>query len=216
MLHMTEQGKVSSYLAAKMNSFTAYPDDKQVSMVAEALVTKHPCLKELGSQTGWYGWKNSLKFKMVNFRTKLCHAGFHEVAVNSGKRSRNNPDKQSPHTNIKRPKRAEVNFLPNFPRGEDAASLERLRLQIVNDVKMTDKNLPLIGKLMQTTGLYTFFKVKFKHFSSTSRVIYTIFQHLISGVKYISTGIYILMIIYLFFLLCITIMYIVLCCKHLK
>lgn len=86
-----------------------------------------------------------------NFRTKLCRAGFHEVAVNSGKRSRNNPDKQAPHTNIKRPNRAEVNFLPNFPRGEDAASPERLRLQIVDEVKMTDKTLPLIGKLMQTT-----------------------------------------------------------------
>lgn len=138
-------------LAAKMNSFTAYPDDMQVSMVAEALVTKHPCLKEPGSQTWWYGWNNSLKFKMGYFHTKLCRAGFHEVAVNSGKRSRNNPDKQSPRTNIKRPKRTEVNFLPNFPRGEDAASLERLRLQIVDEVKMTDKNLPLIGKLMQTT-----------------------------------------------------------------
>lgn len=51
-------------LAAKMHSFKAYPNDKEVSMVAEALVIKHPCLKEPGSQTGWYGWKNSLKFKM--------------------------------------------------------------------------------------------------------------------------------------------------------
>lgn len=138
-------------LAAKMHSFKAYPNDKDVSVVAEALVTKHPCLKEPGSQTGWYGWKNSLKFKMGNYRTKLSRAGFREVAVNSGKRSRNNPDKQAPHTNIKRPKRAEVNFLPNFPRGVDGASLERLRLQIVDEVKMTDKNLPLIAKLMQTT-----------------------------------------------------------------
>ncbi|XP_033989023.1 uncharacterized protein LOC117484706 [Trematomus bernacchii] len=138
-------------LATKMHSFKAYPNDKEVSMVAEALVTKHPCLKEPGSQTGWCGWRNSLKFKMGNFRTKLSRAGFHEVAVNSGKRSRNNPDKQSPHTNIKRPKRAEVNFLPNFPLGEDGTSLERLRLQIVDEVKMRDKNLPLIAKLMQTT-----------------------------------------------------------------
>ncbi|XP_044194551.1 uncharacterized protein LOC122971866 isoform X1 [Thunnus albacares] len=138
-------------LAAKMHSFKAYPNDKEVSMVAEALVIKHPCLKEPGSQTGWYGWKNSLKFKMGNFRTKLSRAGFHEVAINSGKRSRNNPNKPSPHTNIKRPKRAEVNFLPNFPRGENAASLERLRLQIVDEVKKSDKNLSLIGKLMQTT-----------------------------------------------------------------
>ena len=112
-------------LAAKMHSFKAYPNDNEVSMVAEALVTRHLCLKEPGSWTGWYGWKNSLKFKMGNYRTKLSRAGFHEVAVNSGKRSRNNPDKQAPHTNIKR---AEANFLPNFPRGEDGASLEQLRL----------------------------------------------------------------------------------------
>lgn len=138
-------------LAAKIHSFKAYPNDKEVSIVSESLVTKYPCLKEPGSQSGWYGWKNSLKYKMGNFRTRLSRAGFHEVAVNSGKRSRNNPGKQAPHTNIKRPKRAEVNFLPNFPRGEDAASLEQLRLQIVDEVQMTDKNLPLIGKLMQTT-----------------------------------------------------------------
>uniref|UniRef100_A0A667ZMR4 PB1 domain-containing protein n=1 Tax=Myripristis murdjan TaxID=586833 RepID=A0A667ZMR4_9TELE len=138
-------------LANKMHSFTAYPEDKQFSVVAEALVTKHPCLTEPGSQTGWYGWKNSLKFKMGNYRSKLSRAGIFEVAVNSGKRSRNNPDRQAPHANIKRPKRAEVNFLPNFPRGEDAASLEQLRLQIVDEVKMSDKNLLLIGKLMQTT-----------------------------------------------------------------
>ncbi|XP_065119721.1 uncharacterized protein [Paramisgurnus dabryanus] len=138
-------------LAAKMHSFKAYPKDKEVSMVAEALVNKHPCLREPGSQTGWYGWKNSLKFKMGSYRTKLSRAGSHEVAVNSGKRSKNNPQRDAPHTNIKRPKRAEINFLPNFPRGEDAASLEQLRLRIVDEAKMSDTNLVLITKLMDTT-----------------------------------------------------------------
>uniref|UniRef100_A0A8D3CDV8 Uncharacterized protein n=1 Tax=Scophthalmus maximus TaxID=52904 RepID=A0A8D3CDV8_SCOMX len=138
-------------IAAKMHSFKAYPNDKEFSLVAKALVSKHPCIKEPGSRTGWYGWKNSLKFKMGNYRCKLTRAGFHEVAVNSGKRSRNNPDRQPPHTNIKRPKRAEVNFLPNFPRGEDGASLEQFRLQIVGEVQRSDKNLTLIAKLMQTT-----------------------------------------------------------------
>lgn len=107
-------------LAVKMHDYTAYPNDQQVSMVAGALVEKHPCLKEPGSQTGWYGWKNSLKFKMGNYRAKLSQAGFQEVAVNSGKRRKNDPGKQSPHNNIKRPKRAEV----NFPRGEDTNSLD--------------------------------------------------------------------------------------------
>ena len=36
-------------LAAKMHSFKAYPNDNEVSMVAEALVTRHLCLKEPGS-----------------------------------------------------------------------------------------------------------------------------------------------------------------------
>lgn len=138
-------------LAAKMHSFKAYPSDREVSVVAEALVAKHPCLKEPGSLTGWYGWKNSLKFKMGNYRAKLSRAGFQEVAVNSGKRSKNDPDKQSPHTDIKRPKRAEVNFLPNFPRGEDNDSLDQLRLQIVDEVKRSEKNHVLITKLMHTT-----------------------------------------------------------------
>uniref|UniRef100_A0A3P9H9U1 PB1 domain-containing protein n=1 Tax=Oryzias latipes TaxID=8090 RepID=A0A3P9H9U1_ORYLA len=138
-------------LAATMHSFKAYPNDKEVSVVAEALVTHHPCLKEPGSKTGWYGWKNSLKFKMGNYRAKLSRAGFQEVAVNSGKRSKNNPDRQAAHTGIKRPKRAELNYLPNFPRGEDATSLEQLRLQIIDEVKKTDKDHILITKLMQST-----------------------------------------------------------------
>uniref|UniRef100_A0A3Q3NBK1 PB1 domain-containing protein n=1 Tax=Mastacembelus armatus TaxID=205130 RepID=A0A3Q3NBK1_9TELE len=158
-------------LAAKMHCFKAYPNDREVSKVAEALVTQHPCLTEPGSQTGWYGWKNSLKFKMGNYRAKLSRAGFHEVAVNSGKRSRNNPDEQAPHTNIKRPKKAEVNFLPNFPRGQDAASLEQFRVQIADEVKMSEKNLPWITKLMQMT----FSQVKIFFLVHVATLTYTLF-----------------------------------------
>lgn len=112
-------------LASLMHGFNkTYPSDKEVSVVAEALVTTHPRLKEAGSQTGFYGWKNSLKWKVGNYSTKLSRAEYQEVAVNSGKRSANNPEKEPPHTNIKRAHREELNFLPNFPRGEDAASLE--------------------------------------------------------------------------------------------
>lgn len=58
-------------LAEKMHSYKAYPSDGDFSEVTEALVTTHPCLKELGSKTGWYGWKNSLRFKMGNYQTKF-------------------------------------------------------------------------------------------------------------------------------------------------
>lgn len=62
-------------LAFTMCSFKAYPSDKEIAKAAEALVAKHPCLKEAGSETGWNGWKNSIKFKMGNYRTKMRRAG---------------------------------------------------------------------------------------------------------------------------------------------
>ncbi|XP_042580921.1 uncharacterized protein LOC109047373 isoform X2 [Cyprinus carpio] len=138
-------------MAKAMHSFKAYPSDKEVAKAAEALISKHPCLTEPGSQCGWYGWKTSLKFKMGNFRTKLSRSGCEEVAVNSGKRSKNNPESESPHSNIKRARRAEVNYLPNFPKGESAESLEQQRLQIVEEVSKTERSLGLIERLMQST-----------------------------------------------------------------
>uniref|UniRef100_A0A3B4YP65 Sterile alpha motif domain containing 3 n=1 Tax=Seriola lalandi dorsalis TaxID=1841481 RepID=A0A3B4YP65_SERLL len=128
-------------LASTIYGFKAYPSDEEIAMVAEALVTKHPCLREAGSDTGWNGWKNSIKFKMGNCRTKMRRAGCQEVTVNN----------EHSHSNIKRPKRAEVNFLPSFPQGEDPSSLEHLRQVIVDEVKKTVRNLPLISKMMQTT-----------------------------------------------------------------
>ncbi|KAG9266393.1 hypothetical protein AMEX_G19015 [Astyanax mexicanus] len=153
MLKLTRAQKhdILENMAKTMHSFKPYPGDNEIARAAEALITKHPCLTEPGSHCGWYGWKMSLKFKMGNYRTKLSRSGCNEVAVNSGKRSRNNPESESPHCNIKRARRAEVNYLPNFPRGEDASSLEHLRLQIVEEVSKVDRNLQTIERLMQTT-----------------------------------------------------------------
>ncbi|KAL1252218.1 hypothetical protein QQF64_020014 [Cirrhinus molitorella] len=64
-----------------MYGYKAYPSDKEIAMVAEALVVKYPCLKEAGSQTGWNGWKNSLKFKMGNYRSKMRRAGSPEITL---------------------------------------------------------------------------------------------------------------------------------------
>lgn len=90
-------------------------------------------------------------FKMGNYRTKMRRAGCQEVTVNAGKRSRRNPESEPSHANIKRPKRAKVNFLLNFPQGEDPTSLEHLRQAIVEEVKKTERNLSVISKMMQTT-----------------------------------------------------------------
>ncbi|CAB1336940.1 unnamed protein product [Coregonus sp. 'balchen'] len=79
-------------VAITMCSFKAYPNDREIGKAADAVVTKHPCLKDAGSDTGWNGWKNSIKFKMDNYRTKLRIAGCQEVSVNAAKTSRSNPE----------------------------------------------------------------------------------------------------------------------------
>ncbi|XP_077089958.1 uncharacterized protein LOC143741580 [Siphateles boraxobius] len=132
-------------------SFKAYPSDTEFAQAAEALVTKHPCLKENGSRTGHDGWKVSLKFKMGNYRSKLRRSGMQEVAINGCKRSRSNPDAEHSCANIKRPRRAEVNFLPNLPHGSDELSLEDLRLNMMDELKKKDQDVMMINRHMQQT-----------------------------------------------------------------
>ena len=150
-LTRSQKHNILENMAAVMYNFKPYRSYKDVGMAAEALVTAHPCLKEPGSVTGWYGWKKSLKFKMGDYRGKLSRSGCLGVSVNAGKRSKNNPDKEHPHSNIKRARRTEVNFLPNFPKGESQASLEEMRLQIMDEVEKSQQNLRLIEMLMQIT-----------------------------------------------------------------
>lgn len=150
-LTRSQKHNVLESMAETIHSFKPYPSDRELGKAAEALITVHPCLKELGSKCGWYGWKVSLGFKMGNYRQKLARSGCAEVSINAGKRSKNNPDNDHPHSNIKRARRSEVNFLPNFPRGESQATLEQLSLQINEEVEKAEKNLLLIEKLMQKT-----------------------------------------------------------------
>ncbi|XP_059921953.1 uncharacterized protein LOC132468243 isoform X3 [Gadus macrocephalus] len=150
-LSRAQKHNIIENMASLMYSFKPYPSDRDVGMAADALINAHPCLKELGSASGWYGWKISLKFKMGNYRTGLARAGCKEVSVNTGKRSRNNPEKAHPHSNIKKARRAEVNFLPNFPRGQNEDSLEEMRIEMKAEVDRADRNLQSIEELMQTT-----------------------------------------------------------------
>ncbi|KAL7875150.1 hypothetical protein SRHO_G00061200 [Serrasalmus rhombeus] len=49
-------------LADNMSKISAYPEKHHYEIVAKALIEKHPCLKEPGSEKGWYSWFHSLKF----------------------------------------------------------------------------------------------------------------------------------------------------------
>uniref|UniRef100_A0A8C2CVT6 Uncharacterized protein n=1 Tax=Cyprinus carpio TaxID=7962 RepID=A0A8C2CVT6_CYPCA len=122
-------------LSETMYSFRAYPDKENFEEVAAALIKKHPCLTQPGSSKGWNGWYNSLRWKMGNYRSKLRRAGCLEVSINGGKRRG-----QQPQRNIKRPKMSGINFLPNFPDGEDETSMESKRKEMVEDMKKRHPN----------------------------------------------------------------------------
>ncbi|XP_067276272.1 uncharacterized protein [Pseudorasbora parva] len=58
---------------------------------------------------------------------------------------------QQPQRNVKRPKRFEINFLPNFPDGEDEASMESKRKEMVEEMKKRRLNSALIAQNMNST-----------------------------------------------------------------
>lgn len=74
----------------------------------------------------------------MNFRTKLGRAGHLEVTVNSLKNKPKARGKTA--VNIKKPRRAEVNFSSNHPRGETTDSLEVERVALLTEVKNKKKN----------------------------------------------------------------------------
>ncbi|KAM9817836.1 sterile alpha motif domain-containing protein 3-like [Syngnathus typhle] len=135
-------------LAEEMYKYTAYPEDKHYTDVAKALIAKHPCLRESGSSTGYSGWVNSLKFKMGNLRSKLRNCGMADVVCNTSKRQ--NGDGSS-RKGIKRPRRSETNFLPNFPEGHDEEVLEQKREILLCEMKKKKPHLALVNELMNQT-----------------------------------------------------------------
>ncbi|XP_041835912.1 uncharacterized protein LOC121636456 [Melanotaenia boesemani] len=123
-------------LAEAKFSCTAYRNDAQRSAVAQALVDKHPCLKEPGSFNGIYGWQQSLKYKCGNYRTKRKALGSSELLINMLKHKPE--DERKVAKNIKKPKRAEINYLPSHPPGETDETLESLRLDLITASKKKD------------------------------------------------------------------------------
>ncbi|MED6234246.1 hypothetical protein ATANTOWER_025319, partial [Ataeniobius toweri] len=101
-----EKTDIMEKLAETIFTFTAYPSNTQVSYVAEVLVTKYSCLKEPGSFSGYYGWQQSIKYKMANYLTKLRGFGVPEVTCNAVKRK--SPGDQKSTKKVKKPRKAEL------------------------------------------------------------------------------------------------------------
>ncbi|XP_067299141.1 sterile alpha motif domain-containing protein 3 [Pseudorasbora parva] len=138
-------------LAETIFQYVAYPTSAQLSDVIEALIQKHPCLKEPGSYNGCYGWRQRLKYKMGNYRTKLRGLGCPELDVNSLKKKR--AHEKAPAKNIKKPRKAEVNFLPPHPQGETEESLERERVELLNEVQMRNNYQIICEKMAKTFSI---------------------------------------------------------------
>jgi len=151
VLPKAAKSSVLQKLACVMYDYKAYPTEAEFSAVAEALVSAHPCLREAGSRTGMDGWRNSLQFKMGNYRTEIRKAGGEEVMINSGKRSKYRPDLPAARTGVKKPKRAEVNFLPNLPQTAD--SQEELKRTLQDELRKaaSARNIQTVQALMVHT-----------------------------------------------------------------
>lgn len=115
--------------------------------MVKALVSKHSCLSEQGSLTGYVGWKASLANKLAMDCTQLRKLGCTEETINSLK---NNPQgKASPAAAIKKPWRSEGNYYPPHPIGESDTSLERPRVELLGDVTRTNRQV--IRRKMEKT-----------------------------------------------------------------
>lgn len=136
-------------LVQEIVQYKVYVSDKEMEQVAQSLIKKHPCLIQKGSDTGYGGWKMSLKYKLSNYRTQLRKLGCPEVTVNSLK---NKPvGKRSAAFGIKKAKRAEVNFCPTYPSAETEESLEAMRKALLLDVK---RNSQAVKLKMEKTFAY--------------------------------------------------------------
>lgn len=142
------KSQILQRLSEEIVKFKAYPSDLDLNDVAEALVKKHPCLREQGSFNGCYGWKISLKYEMANLRTRLRGLGCAEVMINSLKKK--NQDKSMAALNVKKPKRAEVNYCPEHPKGETTESLENLRMELLSEAKKRNNDHVVALKMEKT------------------------------------------------------------------
>ncbi|XP_027019478.2 uncharacterized protein LOC113653841 [Tachysurus fulvidraco] len=142
------KSQILDKIAQAIFEIKAYPDAYEIQSVAAALVEKHPCLTEPGKRTGWDGWVMSIKFKLGNYRAKLKEAGCSEVSVN---RKRKSCEGMTEWAYMKKPKRAEVNFLPNHPEGQTEDSLEKERLAMIDEMKKRKLDLTVIHRHMKET-----------------------------------------------------------------
>ncbi|KAI1904605.1 hypothetical protein AGOR_G00007340 [Albula goreensis] len=141
---------IQERLAEKIFSYKAYPNDADLSDVAEALTKKHPCLRQPDSFNESYGWKMRLKSKMCNYRTQLkSHGLASELMVNSLKSKSREDPRPHPAKNNKKARRGEANYYPH-PGIETPESLEKERKLLLTEVKKRNNDKTVREKMART------------------------------------------------------------------
>ena len=146
LLHIRKDTKseILDKLAEALCTYTnGYPTQEEFDIVAQSLIKKHPCLREPGSAKGWYCWRFSLRCKMGNYRNKLRADGCSEFQVNrhsSGQKRK-----------LKKAKKAEFNFLPDFPEGRTQNVLGEERLAIIGEMKKKKADMKKVNEMMVST-----------------------------------------------------------------
>lgn len=153
-LNKSAKGAILKKLAVDIFSIKSYPTEEECGMVAKSLVSKFPCLRDPGTASGSCGWRNSIVFKMGNYRNDIRKAGGSEVSINSGRRSCHRHDLPGGHKGIQKARRAEANYLPDLPSGENNESQEELRLQISQEFEKAQHNRVKIHEQMMQSFAY--------------------------------------------------------------
>uniref|UniRef100_A0A8C6UC02 Uncharacterized protein n=1 Tax=Neogobius melanostomus TaxID=47308 RepID=A0A8C6UC02_9GOBI len=137
-------------LAETVFSYKAYPNDADLSDVAQALTKKHPCLRQPDSFNESYGWKLRLKNKMCNYRTQLkSHGLASELMVNTLKSKSREDSLPHPAKNNKKARRGEANYYPQ-PSFETQESLEEERTLLLTEVKKRNNERTIREKMART------------------------------------------------------------------
>ena len=152
---LLDYSKIASDILAKLAdliySHTAYPSRIQKRSVADALIKAHPCLQDVVSETGYGGWVIKINNKMINHRTKMRGFGMPDVTCNTLKHK--SPEDGKPAKNVKKPRKAEVNFLPPYPANEDEHSLEKEREELITECKKKHNEKTVKEKMNKTFPL---------------------------------------------------------------
>lgn len=85
---------------------------------------------------------------MANYQTKMRNTGCSEVTVNALKNK--SRDECFPAKNVKKAKKAEVNYCPSYPTGETDESLENLRVELLNDARQRNRASNVREKMSKT------------------------------------------------------------------